>query len=163
MDQTPASYKDRMDQVLGQLLKAASQQEAQDRFNDLREELSEEAPSALDVLEDGFFEATAVLALPGKYRRRLRTTNMIERFIQEIRRREKVVRIFPNQESVYRLVGALCAETHEEWSTGRCYFDMEEFFEWKASFEEDSSAEDFPDDRAASTENSVDRDAAVAA
>jgi hypothetical protein len=72
------------------------------------------------------------------------------------------VRIFPNQESVYRLVGALCAETHEEWSTGRCYFDMEEFFEWKTSFEEDSSEEDFPDDRAASTENSVDRDATVA-
>lgn len=164
MDQTPASYKDRMDQVLDQILKAASQQEAQDRFNDLREELSEEAPSALDVLEDGFFEATAVLALPGKYRRRLRTTNMVERFIQEIRRREKVVRIFPNQESVYRLVGALCAETHEEWSTSRCYFDMEEFFEWKAScFEEDSSEEDSPDDQASSMDNSVDQDATVAA
>ena len=133
LDQTPVSYKDRMDQVLDQLLRAASQQEAQDRLSDLREELMEDAPSALEVLEDGvledgFFEATAVLVLPGKYRRRLRTTNMVERFIQEIRRREKVVRIFPNQESVYRLVGALCAETHEEWSTGRCYFDMEEFF-----------------------------------
>jgi transposase-like protein len=159
MDQTPSSYEDRMDQVLGQLLKAASQQEAQDRFNDLREELSEEAPSALDVLEDGFFEATAVLALPGKYRRRLRTTNMVERFIQEIRRREKPIRIFPNQESVYRLVGALCAETHEEWSTGRCYFDMEEFFEWKAShLQEDSSEENFPDNQVSSTGNSVDRD-----
>jgi putative transposase len=74
LDQTPSSYEDRMDQVLDQLLKAASQQEAQDRFNDLREELAEEAPSALEVLEGGFFEATAVLALPGKYRRRLRTT-----------------------------------------------------------------------------------------
>jgi putative transposase len=164
MDQTPSSYKDRMDQVLGQLLKATSQQEAQDRFNDFREELAEEAPSALEVLEDGFFEATAVLSLPGKYRRRLRTTNMVERFIQEIRRREKVVRIFPNQESVYRLVGALCAETHEEWSTGRCYFNMEEFFEWKAScFEEDSSEEDFPDNQASSTNNSVDRDEAMIA
>jgi hypothetical protein len=40
---------------------------------------------------------------------------------------------------------------------------MEEFFEWKASFEEDSSEEDFPDDRFSSTENSVDRDATVAA
>lgn len=159
LDQTPVSYKDRMDQVLDQLLRAASQQEAQDRLSDLREELMEDAPSALEVLEDGFFEATAVLALPGKYRRRLRTTNMVERFIQEIRRREKVVRIFPNQESVYRLVGALCAETHEEWSTGRCYFDMEEFFKWKASY----SKEDFPDDQVSSTENSVDRDEVVTA
>jgi Transposase and inactivated derivatives len=55
-----------------------------------------------------------VLALPEKYRKRLRTTNMLERFIQEIRRREKVIRIFPNIGSAERLVGALCAETHED-------------------------------------------------
>ena len=72
--QTPASYKDRMDRVLDQILRASSQQEAQDRFKNLREELAEEAPSALEVLEDGLYEATAVLALPDKYRRRLRTT-----------------------------------------------------------------------------------------
>ena len=67
-------------------------------------------------------------------------------------------------ESARRLVGALSAETHEEWSTGRCYFDMEEFFEWKASRLEDySSEEDSFGDQASSTENSVDRDAAVAA
>ena len=58
MDQTPASYKDRMDQVLDQALKTFSQQEAQDRFDDLRGELAEEAPSTLEVLEDGLHEAT---------------------------------------------------------------------------------------------------------
>ena len=95
--------------------------------------------------------------------RRLRTTNMVERFIQEVRRREKPIRIFPSVESARQLVGALCAETHEEWLTGRCYFDMEEFFEWRAShLEEDSSEEDFPDDQVLSTENPADRDEAVA-
>ena len=95
--------------------------------------------------------------------RRLRTTNMVERFIQEVRRREKPIRIFPSVESARRLVGALCAETHEEWSTGRCYLDMEEFFEWRAShLEEESSEEDFPDDQVLSTENPADRDEAVA-
>ena len=84
------------------------------------------------MLEDGLIDATAVLALPGKYRRRLRTTNMLERFIEEIRRREKVIRIFPNTGSVERLVGALCAAPHEEWSTGRRYLKMEEFLEWQA-------------------------------
>jgi transposase-like protein len=59
-----------------------------------------------------------VLALPEKYRKRLHTTNMLGRFIQEIRRREEVIPIFPNTGSAYRRVGALCAETHEEWSTG---------------------------------------------
>jgi hypothetical protein len=50
---------------------------------------------------------------------------------QEIRRREKVIRIIPHMGSTYRLVGALCAETCEEWSTGRWYLNMGEYFGWK--------------------------------
>lgn len=46
------------------------------------------APSALKALEDGFYDATTVLALPEKYRKQLRTTNMLECVSQEIRRRE---------------------------------------------------------------------------
>jgi hypothetical protein len=77
--------------------------------------------------------------LPDKYRKRLRTSNMIERFIEEIRRREKPIRIFPNERSVWRLIGALCAEKHEEWSTGRRYLKMEEFYRWKTSHQEPAS------------------------
>ena len=45
-------------------------------------------------------------------------------------------------ESAYRLVGALCAETHEEWSTGRRYLNMDEYFQWRADrLLEDSSEE----------------------
>jgi transposase-like protein len=139
LDQTPSSYQDRMHQVLDQILEAPSQEEAQSQLDALRDELEEKAQAALEVLDEGFFDSTAVLALPGKYRRRLCTTNMLERFIQEIRRREKVIRIFPNQESVYRLVGALCAETHEEWSTGRRYLDMEDYFEWKDAQQQEES------------------------
>ncbi len=116
LGQTPAGYRDQMHEVLDQILEASSQEEARTRLDNLRGPLEEKASSALGTLEDGFYEATAVLALPEKYRKRLRTTNMLERFIQEIRRREKVIRIFPNMDSAYRLVGALCAETHEEWS-----------------------------------------------
>jgi len=133
LDQTPSSYRDRMHEVLDQILEAPSQKEAQSRFAEVASEVEEKASAAYEVLEEGLIDATAVLALPGKYRRRLRTTNMVERFIEEIRRREKVIRIFPNRESVYRLVGALCAETHEEWSTGRRYLNMDEYFEWKAA------------------------------
>jgi len=144
LDQTPASYRDQMHDVLDRVLEAGSQEEARTRLDDLRERLEEKAPSALQVLEDGFYDATAVLALPEKYRKRLRTTNMLERFIQEIRRREKVVRIFPNMDSAYRLVGALCAETHEEWSTGRRYLNMDEYFRWRA----DPTVEDPSDEEA---------------
>jgi transposase-like protein len=85
----------------------------------------------LATLKDNLEDATAVLALPGKYRRRLRTTNMIERLIEEVRRREKVIRIFTNMGSTWRLIGAVLAERHEEWSTGRKYLDMAEFQGWK--------------------------------
>nr|WP_251979774.1 transposase [Salinibacter ruber] len=128
---TPSDYRDEMHEVLDQVLEADSQEEARTRLDDLRERMEEKAPSALQALEDGFCEATAAEALPEKYRKRPRTTNMLERFIQEIRRREKVIRIFPSVGSAERLVGALCAETHEEWSTGRRYLIMDEYFEWK--------------------------------
>jgi transposase-like protein len=51
----------------------------------------------VETLQDGLFDATAVLALPEKYHRWLRTINMLERLIQEMRRREKVIRIFSQQ------------------------------------------------------------------
>ncbi len=84
----------------------------------------------METLQDGLFDATAVLALPEKYHRWLRTTNMLERLIQEVRRREKVIRIFPSKDSAWRLVGALLAEKHEEWSTSRRYLKTDEFYDW---------------------------------
>jgi transposase-like protein len=71
----------------------------------------------METLEDDFYDATAVLSLTGEYRKPPQMTNMLERFIQEIRRREKVIHIFPSIGSACRLVGALCIETHEEWHT----------------------------------------------
>ena len=69
------------------------------------------------------------MVLPEKYRRRLATTNMQERLNEEIRLRERVIRIFPNEASATRLIGAMLAEQHELWSTGRKYFDMQDFLE----------------------------------
>jgi transposase-like protein len=74
----------------------------------------------------------AVMALPEKYRKRLRTTNMQERLNEEIRRRERVIRIFPNDESALRLIGALLAEQNEAWLE-RKYLNMQEYHEWAAS------------------------------
>ena len=55
---------------------------------------------------------------------------MQERLNEEIRRRERVIRIFPNDASAIRLVGALLEEINENWS-GRQYFDMTEYVEWR--------------------------------
>lgn len=76
---------------------------------------------------------TAVLCLPDKYRKRLRTTNCVERLNAEVRRRERVIRIFPNRESALRLVGAVLMELDEKWATERKFFDMAEYYEWRKS------------------------------
>jgi transposase-like protein len=80
----------------------------------------------------------AVMSLPAKYRVRFRTTNMQERLNQEIRRRERVIRIFPNDESALRLIGALLAEMNEQWQSKR-YLDMDEFNEWWEGQKKESS------------------------
>jgi len=95
-------------------------------------ELSGRADRALDVLENGLDDALTVLSLPERYRVRLRTTNMLERVHQELRRRERVIRTFLNESSALWFIGALLTEQHEVWSTGRRYFKMEEYDEWKA-------------------------------
>jgi len=51
----------------------------------------------------------------------------MERLIKEIRRKERVIRIFPNRESVVCLVGALLMEFDERWTSGRKYLDMTEY------------------------------------
>jgi putative transposase len=69
-------------------------------------------------------------AFPESHRRRIRTTNGPERLNQEIKRRTRVVRIFPNRESCLRLVSALAVEQSEEWVTGRRQLNMEELKDW---------------------------------
>lgn len=98
------------------------------------------APAAVATLERGFEDATAVLALPEPYRQRLRTTNVVERVNEEIRRRERVIRIFPNRESALRLLGALLLERDEAWTTGHRYFDMTAYWQWRAEPTEQEAA-----------------------
>jgi len=131
IDQTPPPLRDRMHDRLDAILTASAPAPAREALDATMNALEGDAKKALRVLEDGFDDATAVLALPPKYRRRLRTTNMVERLIEEIRRRERVVRIFPTMEAARRLIGARCAEQHEEWSTGRRYLTMDAFFTWE--------------------------------
>jgi putative transposase len=85
------------------------------------------------LLEEHIEECLTCLAFPESHRRRIRTTNGLERFNQELKRRTRVVRIFPNRQSCLRLVTALAVEQSEEWLTGRRYLDMEELREHRRS------------------------------
>lgn len=126
---TGAKHRAEMGKGLKRLFACESAQEARERSNELAESMERKAPKAIECLENGLEDALAVMALPEKYRRRMKSTNMQERLIREIRRRERVVGIFPNTESAHRLIAAYLAEIHEEWQ-GRRYFDMTDFKEW---------------------------------
>ena len=68
-------------------------------------------------LEENVEETLTVLNLPIEHRKKMKSTNMLERFNQELKRRSRVVRIFPNERSCLRLLTALCQETSESWGT----------------------------------------------
>ena len=87
-------------------------------------------------LEEHIEECLSCLAFPESHRRRIRTTNGLERLNQEIKRRTRVVRIFPNRESCLRLVRAVVVEQSEEWITGRRYLDMGDLEEYRPGAQE---------------------------
>ena len=89
------------------------------------------APKAMKILAEGFEDAMNVMSLPLKYRKTLRTSNLLERENEEIRRREKVIRIFPNEESAERLLGAVLLDHHDDWKAISRVFDMKEYNEQK--------------------------------
>jgi transposase-like protein len=83
----------------------------------------------MNILDEGFEDSMTIMALPSKYRIPLRTSNIIERENREIRRREKVIQIFPNAESIIRLIGAVLMDDHNDWSVGHRLFDMKEYYD----------------------------------
>jgi len=141
LDVTPKKHRDRMVTLLRQILHADTPGDAREALVRAQEEMQDSADKALSILETGFDDATSVIVLPEKYRRRLRTSNMLERLNEEVRRRERPIRIFPNEESALRLIGALLMEQHEAWVASRQYLDLDEFRQWKtdtATDEEDT-------------------------
>lgn len=102
---------------------AKTLEEARARLRELVETLDAKYPEVATWLEEAGEEALAVYALPEEHRKRMRSTNMLERLNQELKRRTRVVRIFPDGPSCLRLVTALAMETSEEWEA-RIYLDM---------------------------------------
>jgi transposase-like protein len=125
---TSPRLRNEVAQAAKRVFQSADMNEAKRYLNEFIDRFQKTAPRAVECLEAGFEDAMAVMALPEKYRKRLRSTNMQERLNEEIRRRERVIRIFPNDESALRLIGALLAEQNEIWQERR-YLDMDEFRE----------------------------------
>ena len=77
-----------------------------------------------DWMENNIPETFTVFKIPSKHQKKLRTSNMAERVNKEIRRRTKVVGIFPNSQSCLRLITAILLEISDDWITGAAYLDM---------------------------------------
>lgn len=89
------------------------------------EKYSKRASRLSEWMATNIPEGLTVFAFPAAFRKQLRTTNGLERLHREVRRRARVVSIFPNPASCLRLVSAILAETSEEWLTGRTYINFE--------------------------------------
>jgi transposase-like protein len=82
-------------------------------------------PKLTDWVEEHIGSTLTFYRLPRLHHRHLKSTNMLERLNEELRRRTRVVRIFPNAASCLRLTRALCAETHEAWLEDNRYINMD--------------------------------------
>ena len=139
MDVCPSKVKPRLLEDLRELWASKDPEVAGKRFAEILVIYEELAPKSMETLEEGFDDAIAVLHLPAKYRPGLRSTNALERLNQEFRRRERVIGIFPNEESAIRLIGALLAQQSETWLSGRKWPDMTEYRKERTT--KDESAE----------------------
>lgn len=93
--------------------------QARARRDEIIADYSEKAPKAMERLDAGFEEAMMVMLLPKDMRRCTRTSNYLERLNKEVKRRSRVIGIFPNTSSAMRLLGAHLMEKNYRWATMR--------------------------------------------
>jgi transposase-like protein len=127
LDKTPKKIWPEVKVMLRDIYTAPDINKARERATETVEWLSSRAPKAASLLDESFDDITAVFSLPGKYRLKLRTSNGIERLNEEIRRRDRAIRIYPSDESVMRIIGTALAEQSEKWQEDRLYLDMREY------------------------------------
>jgi len=118
------SMKKEISETMKKMLGSPTYEEAERLKADAVEKYQVKAPEFARWLEENAEESFTVYEFPIEHMVRLRTTNGIERSNREIKRRTKVVGVFPNKESALRLVTARLMEIHEDWLTERQYLDM---------------------------------------
>lgn len=123
------------------IFNAKDMDSAQQRLQSCVDKYSQSAPQLAEWMEENIPEGLAVFALPARHRKRMRTTNMLERLHEEIKRRTRVARLFPNEASLLRLVSAIEMEISEDWVAGKRYLNM------NAKMENESESADSKDKR----------------
>ena len=115
---------------LHSIFDAPSLNHARTRLKEVLDQWQHGHEELVNWLEDNIEQTMAYFHFPPSFRVQIRTTNMLERFNQELRRRSEVIRVFPNAESCLRLMTALAMEQTMEWACEKRYLDMRELKEW---------------------------------
>ncbi len=119
-------------QALRSVFDAPTLEHAKARLAEVAREWRPRYPDLADKLEEETEDTLACFQFPAGHRMRIRTTNMMERLNEELRRRSRVVSIFPNAASCLRLMTALAQEQAAEWAAQLTYLDMTELEKWDA-------------------------------
>jgi transposase-like protein len=104
---------------------APDREEADRRLKLAEQKYEKTAPKLAAWMAANVPEGLTVFTLPPEHRRRLRTSNLLERLNKEIKRRTRVATLFPNEAALLRLVSAVLMEISEEWETEKIYLRME--------------------------------------
>lgn len=121
----PHRNKESFASELKQIWLAPDAAAARKRADLLAEEYEKRFPEAIQILEDGLEDSLQFYSFPALDSRKIASSNMLERLNKEIRRRTRVVGIFPNPDSYVRLVATYLMEYAEDWSASRSYFSTE--------------------------------------
>ena len=89
------------------------------------DQLRPKAPKLAALMDEAEHDVLAYMTFPREHRQKLHSTNPIERLHAEIKRRTNVVGIFPNEDAITRLVGAILLEQNDEWAVSRRYMTLE--------------------------------------
>jgi len=103
------------------MFSASDRESAEEKLQSAIQKYAQSAPQLSAWMEENLAEGFTVFDFPLEHRRTIRTTNSLERINKEIRRRTKVVGVFPNEASCLRLISALLMEISEEWQIGKRY------------------------------------------
>jgi putative transposase len=119
------SMRSRVAEDLRDVFNAQDRPSAAKRLEECVEKYRSTAPELSAWMQDNIPDGLNVFALPKKHRRRMRTTNTLERLHEELKRRTRVARLFPNEESLLRLISAIEMEISEDWLAEKKYLTME--------------------------------------
>jgi putative transposase len=125
LDHLPRKAQDDCLQELRWLYDRRDFSEAQKDLAQWLERWEKKYPKLCEWVEENIGETFTFYRLPRQHHKHLKSTNMLARFNEEIKRRTRVVRIFPNAASCLRLIRALAVETHEQWLEANRYLNMD--------------------------------------